>query len=125
MQVHDFLSFANDLTGQEDERRYLMILRTVGPDGVEDATKANKIYSAYHLNLSEYPGMFDKLLYNEFVFIYWDTEDEARAFVRENLPERAEDLDDPDYFIQYYLFCNGMFLAGNNSIKGLTELPYQ
>ena len=48
----------------------IVLLRTTGPDGVDDATKANAIYSAYYLNMqSENPAIFDKLLYNEFTFV--------------------------------------------------------
>ena len=54
----------------------MVLLRTVGPDGVDDATKANAIYSSYYLNMqSEDPAIFDKLLYNQFTFVEVTTEE--------------------------------------------------
>ena len=96
MIVHDFLDFARYIT--ERDQSTIMILRTVGPDGVTDVEKANQIYSAYHLNLEPLgEGLFDKLLYNEFVFIHFDSEQEAYDFSLENLPMNKKNIDS-DYF---------------------------
>lgn len=122
MIVHDFLEFARHITAKDQST--VMILRTVGPDGVTDAQKANEIYSAYHLNLEPLgEGLFDKLLYNEFVFVHFDSEQEAYDFALENLPMNKNNIDS-DYFVQFYIFHDGEFAYGNNSVKGLTELPY-
>ena len=120
MIARDFLEFGEHVT---KDGSTVMILRTVGPDTVTDAEKANEIYSMYHLNLQpDYPEMFDKLLYNEFVFLEFGDDQEALQFARDNLPMTIPS--DADYFIQWFIFTDGMFYQGNNSVKGLTELPY-
>ena len=98
----------------------IVLLRTVGPDGVDDATKANAIYSAYYLNMqSENPAIFDKLLYNEFTFVEFSNEESAKAFCRDNLP--GVKPDDADYFVQYVIFSNGLYAGGNDGMNGLRE----
>jgi len=98
----------------------LVLLRTVGPDNVEDHDKANAIYSAYYLNMqSEQPEIFDTLLYNEFTFVEFDTEDEALEFVQNNFPGVV--TDDLDYFIQYVVFVDGGIAQTNNGLVGLME----
>ena len=118
----DFLEYLKHDTAKDAST--VMILRPIGPDGVSDAERASQIYSAYHLNLEpECPGLFDKLLYNEFVFVHFDSEQEAYDFALENLPMNKNNIDS-DYFVQFYIFHDGEFAYGNNSVKGLTELPY-
>jgi len=98
----------------------MVLLRTVGPDGVDDAAKATAIYSAYYLNMqSENPAIFDKLLYNEFTFVEFTTEESADEFCRENFPNSKPD--DTDYFIQYVIFSNGLYVRGNDGMTGLRE----
>ncbi len=98
----------------------IVLLRTVGPDNVDDDTKANAIYSAYYLNMqSENPVIFDKLLYNEFTFVEFTTEESAREFCRDNFPNSRGD--DDDYFIQYVIFTNGGYAGGNDGTTGLRE----
>ena len=98
----------------------VVLLRTIGPDGVDDATKANQIYSAYYLNMqSENPAIFDKLLYNEFTFVEFSSEESARDFCRDNFPNSRGD--DDDYFIQYVIFTNGGYAGGNDGMNGLRE----
>lgn len=98
----------------------IVLLRTVGPDGVDDATKATAIYSAYYLNMqSENPAIFDKLLYNEFTFVEFTTEESAWEFCRDNFPNSKPD--DTDYFIQYVIFSNGLYVRGNDGMTGLRE----
>ena len=98
----------------------VVLLRTVGPDSVDDATKANAIYSAYYMNMqSENPAIFDKLLYNEFTFVEFNSEESAWAFCRDNFP--GVKPDDTDYFIQYVIFSNGMYVRGNDGMNGLRE----
>lgn len=98
----------------------IVLLRTVGPDGVDDATKANAIYSAYYLNMqSENPAIFDKLLYNEFTFVEFSDEASAKEFCRDNFP--GVKPDDVDYFIQYVIFSNGLYAGGNDGMTGLRE----
>jgi len=98
----------------------VVLLRTVGPDGVDDATKANAIYSAYYLNMqSENPAIFDKLLYNEFTFVEFTDEESAWEFCRDNFP--GVKPEDEDYFIQYVIFTNGDYVRGNDGMNGLRE----
>ena len=98
----------------------IVLLRTVGPDGVDDATKANAIYSAYYLNMqSENPAIFDKMLYNEFTFVEFSNEKSAKEFCRDNFP--GVKPDDTDYFIQYVIFTNGLYAGGNDGMNGLRE----
>lgn len=98
----------------------IVLLRTVGPDNVDDATKANAIYSAYYLNMqSENPAIFDKLLYNEFTFVEFSDEDSAWEFCRDNFPNVKPE--DTDYFIQYVIFSNGLYVRGNDGMNGLRE----
>jgi hypothetical protein len=76
----------------------VVLLRTVGPDSVDDATKANAIYSAYYLNMqSENPAIFDKLLYNEFTFVEFSDEESAIDFCTNNFPNVKPD--DTDYLV--------------------------
>ena len=68
MIIRDFLEWIEYYT--ESQQKTMMILRTIGPDNVDDVEKANEIYSAYYQNLQpESPALFDKLLYNEFTFV--------------------------------------------------------
>lgn len=98
----------------------IVLLRTVGPDGVDDATKANQIYSAYYLNMqSENPAIFDKLLYNEFTFVEFSDEQSAWEFCRDNFPVNKPS--DIDYFIQFVIFSNGLYVRGNDGLTGLQE----
>jgi len=100
--------------------KVILMLRTTGPDGIDAAEKANQVYSAYYLNFqSEAPGIFDKVLYNEFVFLEFDTEENAITFVTENLP--GVKPSDADYFIQYVLYNDGMYVRGNDGHNGLRE----
>lgn len=98
----------------------IVLLRTIGPDNVDDATKANQIYSAYYMNMqSENPAIFDKLLYNEFTFVEFSTEQSAWEFCRDNFPLTRDG--DPDYFIQYVIYSNGLYVRGNDGHNGLKE----
>lgn len=98
----------------------IVVLRTVGPDSVDDATKANQIYSAYYLNLqSENPAIFDKLLRNEFTFVEFTDEESAWEFCRDNFPNIKPA--DTDYFVQYVIFSNGEYVKGNDGMNGFRE----
>ncbi len=98
----------------------MVLIRTTGPDGVDDATKANAIYSAYYMNMqSESPDIFDKLLYNEFIFVEFTNEEDAWEFCRDNFPGSRDG--DPDYFIQYVIYSNGLYVRGNDGHNGLRE----
>lgn len=98
----------------------IVVLRTVGPDSVDDATKANKIYSAYYLNLqSENPAIFDKLLRNEFTFVEFTDEESAWEFCRDNFPNIKPT--DTEYFVQYVIFSNGEYVKGNDGMTGFRE----
>lgn len=114
----NFKDWAKSYTAAVDNA--LVLLRTVGPDSVTDETKANQIYSAYYLNMeTSHPEVFDKLLYNEFTFVEFDTEDEAIEFVTENFPTNV--TDDMDYFVQYVVFVDGSVTRENNGLTGLME----
>lgn len=118
----NFKDWAKSYTTAVDNA--LVLLRTVGPDNVDDDVKANQIYSAYYLNMqTEHPGIFDKLLYNEFTFVEFDTEEEALTFVTENFPNTV--TDDLDYFVQYVVFHDGSVVRTNNGLTGLMEPPPQ
>lgn len=114
----NFKDWAKSYTEAVDNA--LVLLRTVGPDNVTDDVKANQIYSAYYLNMqTEHPGIFDKLLYNEFTFVEFDTEQEALDFVIDNFPNTV--TDDLDYFVQYVVFYSGAVIRTNNGLTGLAE----
>jgi hypothetical protein len=114
----DFLDWIEYYT--ESQQKTMMILRTVGPDNVSSADKANEIYSAYYQNLqTESPALFDKLLYNEFTFVEFDTEEEARQFAIENFPTNK--IGDPDYFIQVFVFSNGNLAYSNDNLTSLSD----
>ena len=49
MIIRDFLEWIEYYT--ESQQKTMMILRTIGPDNVDDVEKANEIYSAYYQNL--------------------------------------------------------------------------
>jgi hypothetical protein len=120
MVVKDFLEFIRDITKEKDST--IMVLRTTGPDGVEDFEKANQIYSAYHVNLQpESPELFDKLLYNEFTFVEFEDEQKALNFALENLPKKADKTVDTDYFVQVFIFSSGGMYYANDSLEGLSE----
>lgn len=117
--VKDFSDWLEHYTGSL--KTTVVLLRTIGPDHVDDATKANQIYSAYYLNMqSESPEIFDKLLYNEFTFVEFDEYQEAWEFCRDNFPGTR---DDEDYFIQYVIFSDGLYVRGNDGMTGLREGP--
>ena len=118
MIVHDFLEFARHITAKDQST--VMILRTVGPDGVTDAQKANEIYSAYHLNLEPLgEGLFDKLLYNEFVFVEFESEEAAYQFALQNLPMNKDSVES-EYWIQFFIISNGEYTYSNDSLKALS-----
>lgn len=119
MIVKDFYHLLIDIT--EKNQSTIMLLRTVGPDNTSDFDKANKIYSAYHLNLQiESPELFDKLLYNEFVFVEFNDEEEAYNFAVDNLPMNKNNVDS-DYFIQFFIFSNGLYAYANDSLESLSD----
>ena len=114
----DFLDWIEYYT--ESQQKIMMILRTIGPDNVSSANKANEIYSAYYQNLqTESPALFDKLLYNEFTFVEFDTEEEARQFAIENFPTNK--IGDPDYFVQVFVFSNGNLAYANDNLTSLSD----
>jgi hypothetical protein len=114
----DFLDWIEYYT--ESQQKTMMILRTVGPDNVSSADKANEIYSAYYQNLqTESPALFDKLLYNEFTFVEFDTEEEALQFAIENFPTNK--IGDPDYFVQVFVFSNGNLAYANDNLTSLSD----
>ena len=114
----DFLDWIEYYT--ESQQKIMMILRTIGPDNVSSADKANEIYSAYYQNLqTESPALFDKLLYNEFTFVEFDTEEEARQFAIENFPTNK--IGDPDYFVQVFVFSNGNLAYANDNLTSLSD----
>jgi hypothetical protein len=116
--VRDFLEWIEYYT--QSQQKTLMILRTIGPDNVEDAEKANQIYSVYYQNLQpESPVLFDKLLYNEFTFVEFETEEEAYQFAIENFPLNRDG--DPDYFVQVFVFSNGNLAHANDSLISLSD----
>lgn len=118
MIVRDFLDWIEYYT--ESQQKIMMILRTIGPDNVSSADKANEIYSAYYQNLqTESPALFDKLLYNEFTFVEFETEEEARQFAIENFPTNK--IGDPDYFIQVFVFSNGNLAYSNDNLTSLSD----
>jgi glucan biosynthesis protein len=100
----------------------IVLLRTIGPDNVSDADKANAIYSAYYMNMqSENPKIFDTMLYNEFTFVEFSDEESAWEFCRDNFPLNRT-IDD-DYFVQYVIYSNGNYVRGNDGNTGLREPP--
>ena len=114
----DFLDWIEYYT--ESQQKIMMILRTIGPDNVSSANKANEIYSGYYQNLqTESPALFDKLLYNEFTFVEFDTEEEARQFAIENFPTNK--IGDPDYFVQVFVFSNGNLAYANDNLTSLSD----
>lgn len=123
ISVKNFSDWVKNYT--ESTGGTVVVLRTVGPDGVDDATKANQIYSAYYMNMqSENPAIFDKLLYNEFTFVEFSDEDSAWEFCRENFPISRDNVDG-DYFIQYVIYSQGVYIRGNDGLNGFKEPPPQ
>lgn len=119
----DFLEYLKHDTAKDDST--VMILRPVGPDGVDDATRASEIYSAYHLNLEpECPGLFDKLLYNEFVFVEFDSHEDAYQFALENLPMNKSSVDS-EYWIQFFIISAGDYTYGNDDLRALSATVNQ
>ena len=114
----DFLEYIKHTTSKDGST--IMILRPIGPDGVSDVEKASQIYSAYHVNLEpECPGLFDKLLYNEFVFVEFASEEEAYQFALENLPMNKTSVES-DYWIQFFIITNGDYYYSNDDLKALS-----
>jgi hypothetical protein len=114
----DFLEYLKYDTAKDGST--VMILRPVGPDGVSDAERASQIYSAYHVNLEpECPGLFDKLLYNEFVFVEFASEEAAYQFALENLPMNKDSVEG-DYWIQFFIISNGEYYYSNDNLKALS-----
>lgn len=123
MITRDFLEWIEYYT--EKEQTTLMILRTVGPDNTVSQEKSNQVYSVYYQNLqSESLELFNNLLYNEFTFVEFDTEEEAYQFALENFPMN-KDMD-LDYFVQVFIFANGRLLFANDNLKSLSNnIPLQ
>lgn len=125
MVVKDFLEWIEYYT--ESQQKTMMILRTIGPDNVDDAEKANQIYSVYYQNLQlESPELFDKLLYNEFTFVEFSDEQTAYDFAIENFPMNRDG--DPDYFVQVVVFSNGNLAYSNDNLRSFSNripLPVQ
>lgn len=118
MITRDFLEWIEYYT--ETQQKTMMILRTIGPDNVSDAEKANEIYSAYYQNLQpESPELFDKLLYNEFTFVEFNTEEQAYEFAAENFPLNRDG--DPDYFVQVVVFSNGNLAYSNDNLRSFSD----
>jgi hypothetical protein len=118
MIVRDFMEWIEHYT--KTQQTTMMVLRTVGPDNVSDTEKANEIYSIYYQNLQpESPLLFDKLLYNEFTFVEFETEEEARSFALYNFPANKDG--DPDYFVQVFIFTNGDLSYANDSLRSLSD----
>lgn len=114
----DFLEYIKHTTSKDGST--IMILRPIGPDGVSDVEKASQIYSAYHVNLEpECPGLFDKLLYNEFVFVEFASEETAYQFALENLPMNKTSVES-DYWIQFFIITNGDYYYSNDDLKALS-----
>jgi len=114
----DFLEYLKHDTAKDAST--VMILRPIGPDGVSDAERASQIYSAYHLNLEpECPGLFDKLLYNEFVFVEFESEEAAYQFALQNLPMNKDSVES-EYWIQFFIISNGEYTYSNDSLKALS-----
>ena len=118
MVVRDFLEWIEYYT--ESQQKTMMILRTIGPDNVDDAEKANQIYSVYYQNLQpESPELFDKLLYNEFTFVEFPDEQTAYDFAIENFPMNRDG--DPDYFVQVVIFSDGNLAYSNDSLSSFSN----
>jgi hypothetical protein len=118
MIIRDFLEWIEYYT--ETQKKTMMILRTIGPDNVSDAEKANQIYSVYYQNLQpESPELFNKLLYNEFTFVEFDTEEKAYEFAVENFPMNRDG--DPDYFVQVVVFSNGNLAYSNDNLRSFSD----
>jgi hypothetical protein len=116
--VKDFLQLLESYTSSQEKT--LMLLRTVGPDNVTDQDKANQIYSLYYQNLNpESPLLFDRLLYNEFTFVEFETEKEAYDFAINNFP--VDETDDLDYFVHCFVFSNGNLAYANTNLKSLSN----
>jgi hypothetical protein len=116
--VKDFLQLLESYTSLQEKT--LMMLRTVGPDNVTDQDKANQIYSLYYQNLNpESPLLFDRLLYNEFTFVEFETEKEAYDFAINNFP--VDETDDLDYFVHCFVFSNGNLAYANTNLKSLSN----
>ncbi len=120
MIVRDFLDWIEYYTTKESTT--MMILRTTGPDAANTADKANSVYSAYYQNfLTESPELFYKLLYNEFTFVEFNSEEEAYDFAVDNLPMSIDAIADPDYFVEFVIFSEGNLVYSNHDISWMSD----
>jgi len=119
IKTHTFLQYIEDTT--QRLRTCVMVLRTEGPDACTDADKVNQIYSAYKNNMDEEnTGVFPTFLANEWTFLTFETEDEARDWAKDNLPLGRDDVD-PDYFVQCWIFDNGALSYANDNLTKLSH----
>lgn len=118
INTQTFLQYIETTT--EATSSCVMVLRTVGPDACTDPAKVNDIYSAYKTNMDEENvDVFPTFLANEWTFLTFETEEEARDWAFDNVP-RNKDVD-PDYFVQCWIFNSGALSWSNDNLTKLSH----
>lgn len=118
IKTETFLQYIESTTTAMDS--CVMVMRTVGPDACTDSEKINTIYSAYKNNMDEEnTEVFPTFLANEWTFLTFNTEEQAREFARDNLP--LDMTDDPDYFVQAWVFVSGGLSWSNDNLTKLSH----
>lgn len=118
INTQTFLQYIESTT--ESMGTCVAVLRTVGPDNCTDADKVNEIYSAYKTNFDEENvDVFPTFLPNEWTFLTFDTEEDAREWALDNVP-RSTDVD-PDYMVQCWIFNSGALSYANDNLTKLSH----
>jgi len=118
MKASDFLTFLEDTT-RETGKTYLM-LRMTGPNNCTDVEKLKEVYAAYKFNLDD--NVYRKIFHNEFVYIEFDTDDEAVNYAFDNFPKNADG--DPDYYIFTCVISEGTVCYSNDELAHYYTVPH-
>jgi len=117
MKPLDFLTFLEDTT-RDTGKTYLM-LRMVGPSKCTDVEKLKEVYAAYKFNLDS--TVYNKIFYNEFVYVEFDNDDAAIDYAFDNFPRNTDG--DPDYYIFACVISAGTVMYSNDELSHYYTVP--
>jgi len=117
MKTLDFLTFLEDTTAATG-KTYLL-LRMVGPNNCTDVEKLKEVYAAYKFNLDA--EVYQKIFNNEFVFVEFDTDDQAVDYAFDNFPKNTDG--DPDYYVFTCVISEGTVCYSNDELSHYYSVP--
>jgi|SaaInlV_120m_DNA_3_1039746.scaffolds.fasta_scaffold00666_7 hypothetical protein len=117
MKALDFLTFLEETT-RDTGKTYLM-LRMTGPNTCTDVEKLKEVYAAYKFNLDS--DVYQKIFHNEFVYIEFNTDDEAVNYAFDNFPKNTDG--DADYYIFACVISEGTVCYSNDELAHYYTVP--